>query len=76
MSNYFIIKQFNNAKIYTRSVIITPELIGVRVEVHTGNKFVSLLIKESMIGYRFGEFIGTRRNLGVVKKKNVNVQKK
>jgi len=50
----------NSNKLYKKSSIITMEFLNKRVLVYNGNKFVSLLVKESMLGHRFGEFILTK----------------
>jgi len=50
----------NSNKLYKKSSIITTEFLNKRVLVYNGNKFVSLLVKESMLGHRFGEFILTK----------------
>jgi ribosomal protein S19 len=50
----------NSNKLYKKSSIITTEFLNKRVLVYNGNKFISLLVKESMLGHRFGEFILTK----------------
>lgn len=48
-------------KIWNRRSMITPELIGVKCEIHTGNKWVNLNINEDKIGNLFGEFAPTKK---------------
>lgn len=44
-----------------RSCTIIPLFEGFTIEVHTGNKYVPLLITDKMIGYKLGEFVDTRK---------------
>lgn len=48
-------------KIWNRRSMITPELIGVRAELYTGNKWVNLNLNEDRIGHFFGEFASTKK---------------
>ena len=48
-------------KIWNRRSMITPELIGVKCEIHTGNKWINLNISEDKIGHLFGEFAPTKK---------------
>lgn len=50
----------SSPKIYDKSSVIPPVFEGKRVLIHTGNRFVSLLIRDFHIGYRFGEFVSTK----------------
>lgn len=55
----------NNKKIKThkRNMIITPQMIGLDIAVHSGKEFVSVKIQEKMIGHYLGEFVLTRKRL-------------
>jgi small subunit ribosomal protein S19 len=55
--------------IYQRSSTILPEMIGSSVQVHTGQKFVKLVITEHTIGFKFGEFAPTKKRAQYKKKK-------
>jgi ribosomal protein S19 len=44
-----------------KSSFILPEFIGKTVGVYNGNRFIDLTITASMVGYRFGSFIATRK---------------
>jgi len=57
---YKYIYLYSNNKIYKKSSVITLEFLNKRVLVYNGNKFISLLVKESMLGHRFGEFVLTK----------------
>lgn len=60
-------------KTWSRDCQISPEFVGHRIAVHNGRKFIEILISESMIGHRLGEFSPTRtfRSHGKVTKKIV-----
>ncbi|HOV29796.1 MAG TPA: 30S ribosomal protein S19 [Candidatus Dojkabacteria bacterium] len=55
-------------KTWARSSVITPEMVGMKFLVHNGKKFEEVLIMESMIGHRLGEFSLTRKFKGHAKK--------
>lgn len=48
---------------HRRDVIITPEMVGLTIEVYNGKEFVPLQIKEEMIGRYLGEFVFTRKRV-------------
>lgn len=48
-------------RIYKRNNIILPSFIGKEVLIHNGNRFRKLLIKDVMVGHKFGEFSWTRK---------------
>jgi len=47
-------------KTYKRSSIISPEFVGLTIEVHNGKRFIPVYITENMVGHRLGEFAPTR----------------
>ncbi|MCD6400206.1 30S ribosomal protein S19 [candidate division WOR-3 bacterium] len=47
-------------KTYKRSSIISPEFVGLTIEIHNGKKFIPVYITENMVGHRLGEFAPTR----------------
>jgi small subunit ribosomal protein S19 len=55
-------KKFSQSlvKVYDRGSTILPLFIGQRVLVHQGMRFVKYLIKEYMVGHKFGEFALTK----------------
>lgn len=70
-----------NATVFDRSLRITKSLVGKRFSIYNGQNFISLLIREHHIGYRFGQFIKTKRRGGAIhatkdSKKNKNKNKK
>lgn len=47
-------------KTWSRACQIPPEFVGHRFGVHNGRAFIEVLINESMVGHRLGEFSPTR----------------
>ncbi|MEK7460884.1 MAG: 30S ribosomal protein S19 [Patescibacteria group bacterium] len=48
-------------KTWDRAAVISPEMVGFTVGVHTGKDFVNVLLSEDMVGHRLGEFAPTRK---------------
>lgn len=55
-------------KTWARSSAISPEMVGVTLEVHNGKDFIKVFITESMVGHKVGEFALTRKFTGHSKK--------
>ncbi|NLZ24650.1 30S ribosomal protein S19 [Candidatus Dojkabacteria bacterium] len=55
-------------KTWARASTITPEMVGLTFAVHNGRKHEDVLIEESMIGHKLGEFVPTRKFRGHAKK--------
>lgn len=55
-------------KTWARASTVTPEMVGLTIAVHNGKKHEEVLIEESMIGHRLGEFSLTRKFKGHAKK--------
>lgn len=47
-------------KTWSRRSQITPEFVGLNLEVHNGKSFLPVHITENMVGHRLGEFSLTR----------------
>jgi small subunit ribosomal protein S19 len=45
---------------WSRRSTITPDMIGVTIAVHNGNKHVPVFVTENMVGHKLGEFAPTR----------------
>jgi len=68
-SSFFSLKSNVNSKktkasvvyTYLRRALITPNLLGKRVAVYNGFKFISFIIKDWMIGQPFGVFSLTKK---------------
>lgn len=48
-------------RIWSRNRIIDKIFVGKTVGIHQGSGFVSVLVTESMVGHRFGEFALTKK---------------
>lgn len=48
-------------KTWSRSSMITPEMIDFEFLVHTGKEFIPVKIREEMVGHRLGEFAFTTK---------------
>ena len=55
-------------KTWSRSSMITPDMIGLTIAVHNGKKFNSVFVTENMVGHKLGEFSPTRTYHGHAKK--------
>lgn len=47
-------------KTWSRRSTVTPEMVGLTLEVHNGKKHIPVFIVESMVGHKLGEFAHTR----------------
>lgn len=47
-------------KTWSRRSTIIPDMIGVTLAVHNGNKFIPVYVTENMVGHKLGEFAPTR----------------
>ena len=47
-------------KVWSRRSVILPFMVGLKLEIHNGKKFIPVLIKKEMIGHKLGEFSPTR----------------
>lgn len=56
-------------KTWARASSITPEMVGLTIEVHNGKKHIPVFISESMVGHKLGEFAHTRTFRNHAKKK-------
>lgn len=55
-------------KTWARASTITPEMVGLTFAVHNGKTHEDILVVESMIGHKLGEFAQTRKFKGHAKK--------
>ena len=47
-------------KTWSRRSTITPEFVGLQLNVHNGRKFITVFVTENMVGHKLGEFARTR----------------
>lgn len=57
----FVITKETLHNIKTPSSVIVSAFVGLRVNIYNGRKFLSLLIRDYMVGFRFAQFISTKR---------------
>ena len=48
-------------KIKSKESVIFPSFVGLTFSVFNGRSFVNLIISETMVGHKFGEFIVTKK---------------
>lgn len=58
-------------KTWARDSQVPPEFVNHKFAIHNGRKFIEVLVSETMVGHRLGEFAPTRtfRSHGKVTKK-------
>ncbi len=47
-------------KTWARRCTITPDFVGLTMQIHNGRKFVPIYMTENMVGHKLGEFAPTR----------------
>ena len=45
---------------WSRRSTITPDFVGLNINVHNGHKFLTVYVTENMVGHKLGEFALTR----------------
>jgi small subunit ribosomal protein S19 len=50
-----------NLKTHVRDLIVLPEMVGVKIQIHNGKEFVAVEMKPEMIGHYLGEFAVTNK---------------
>ncbi len=45
---------------WSRRSTVTPEFVGLNLNVHNGRKFIPVYVTENMVGHKLGEFAPTR----------------
>lgn len=51
-------------KMWSRRSTILPQFVGLTFGVHNGQKHVPVLVREDMVGHKFGEFAPSRTYYG------------
>ncbi len=49
---------------WSRRSTITPEMVGMTIAVHNGQKFMPVFVTENSVGHKLGEFAPTRQFRG------------
>jgi len=64
-SPFFKYNLINNqkkwVKIFNKNLVIMPQDIDIIFNIYNGQSFIKLKIIKDMIGFKFGEFINTRK---------------
>ena len=47
-------------KTWSRRSTVVPQMIGLTLAVHNGNKFIPVYVTDNMVGHKLGEFSPTR----------------
>ncbi|MDD3763872.1 MAG: 30S ribosomal protein S19 [Nevskiales bacterium] len=47
-------------KTWSRRSMITPEFVGLTIQVHNGRQHMPVFITDNMVGHKLGEFAPTR----------------
>ena len=47
-------------KTHKRTMIIVPQLVGMKIQIYNGHEFLPVEITKEMLGHRFGEFSPSR----------------
>lgn len=47
-------------KTWSRRSSVSPEMVGLTIEVHNGKDHIPVFISEAMVGHKLGEFAPTR----------------
>ena len=65
--NFFKKKKW--IKIINKNLTILPEYNTYTVSIYNGKNFINLIITDKMVGFKFGDFINTRKKHIYKKKK-------
>ncbi len=57
------IEKNKQVKTHSRDLIVVPAMVGMRIHIHRGDKFVPIDIIPEMLGHKFGEFALTRAKI-------------
>ena len=52
-----------NIRTHLRDMIILPEMVGMKIAIHSGKEFTPVEIMPEMLGHYFGEFVMTRKKV-------------
>ncbi len=57
------LKKEKAIRTHERDLIVVPEMIGWKIFIYNGNKFMPVVVTEEMLGHRLGEFSPTRTRI-------------
>ena len=64
VNNNITKKKYSVIKTWSRGSTILPNFVGLTIAVYNGRKFIPILVREQMIGMKFGMFAPTRSFYG------------
>ena len=47
-------------KTWSRRSMITPDMVGLTIQIHNGRQHIPVFVNEDMVGHKLGEFAQTR----------------
>jgi small subunit ribosomal protein S19 len=50
-------------KTHKRDLVVCPEMVGMKISIYNGNKFIQIEITAEMLGHKFGEFAPSRARI-------------
>jgi len=56
-------KNDQNIKTHARDMVVVPQMVGHKINIHNGKEFVPVMITEDMLGHYLGEFSLTRKRV-------------
>ncbi len=54
------ISKGKQVKTHQRDLVVVPNMVGMKIQIYKGNKFVPVEITIEMLGHKLGEFAPTR----------------
>ncbi|KCZ73304.1 ribosomal protein S19/S15 [Candidatus Methanoperedens nitroreducens] len=52
-----------NIRTHLRDMIVLPEMLGMKIAIHSGKEFTPIEMIPEMLGHYFGEFVMTRKRV-------------
>lgn len=52
-----------SVRTHQRDIVVVPEMVGMRINVYNGQKFIAVDIVGEMLGHKLGEFALTRARI-------------
>lgn len=52
-----------NIRTHLRDMVVLPDMIGLKIAIHSGKEFMPVDIIPEMLGHYFGEFVLTRKKV-------------
>jgi small subunit ribosomal protein S19 len=57
------IKKGKPVRTHHRDLVVVPELVGMKIFIYNGSRFIPIEITIEMLGHKFGEFSPTRNKI-------------